>query len=210
MERLPAVVLAAGASRRMGRPKPLLPVGGRPCLERVLDAFRAAGHGPVVLVLGCRHREILAGIRPGPGVVPVIHRGWESGQTGSVKAGLRAVAPSAPAVFVMPGDHPLLEAESIRALAARLEEGPAGRSIFIPTWRGRRGHPLLLGGGHRLAILGMGDGDPLHAHLRMRSGEVEHVEAGPGVVRGMNTEREYRGVLEAAARQAGPVTGERA
>ena len=209
VERLPAVVMAAGSSSRMGRPKPLLPIGGRPCLERVMDAFREAGQGPIVLVLGSDPRRILAGIRLGPDTVLVLNRHWKRGQTSSVKAGMRAASPAAPGIFVMPGDHPLLMAEDVATLVKRFQARPAGKSVFIPTWKGRRGHPLLLGAGHRQAILGMDDSVPLHAHLRMRAPSVEPVEAaGPGVILGMNTAQEYREALEAAAREPGPGSGE--
>lgn len=197
MEPLPAVVLAAGASRRMGRPKALLPVKGRTCLERVLSAFREAGQGPVILVLGACAGAVRAAVPPGSGVIEVVNRDWERGQTGSLKAGLQALPQGAPAVFVMPVDHPLLAPGDVRILARRFAGAPAGRSLFVPTWQGRRGHPLLLDAGHVPALLELGDGDPLRDYVRAREDRVELVPArGPGVLRGMNTEEEYRALLE--------------
>jgi CTP:molybdopterin cytidylyltransferase MocA len=202
LESLPAIVLAAGASSRMGRAKPLLPVGGRLCLEHVIDAFREAGSAPIVVVLGSGaeelSRRVALGGHEAPDLIPVVNEDWERGQTSSVKAGLRALPAGFRAVFVMPADHPLVAAVDIRMLARRFDAGEAGRSIFIPTWEGRRGHPLLVGAEHAEAILGLGDDEPLHAHLRAHADTIEHLPAsGPGVVMGMNTEGEYRAVIEA-------------
>lgn len=197
MESLPAVVLAAGASRRMGRPKALLPLEGMPCVERVLEAFRMAGQGPLILVLGADATAVRSAVAPAPGLIEVVNERWERGQTGSLKAGLRAVPPGAPGVYVMPVDHPLLGAADVRALAERFASAPEGKSLFVPTWHGRRGHPLLLGAEHVGAVLELEDGEPLRDYLNARSDQVEHVPAsGPGVLRGMNTEEDYRAVLE--------------
>ncbi len=195
-ERYPVVILAAGASRRMGRPKALLEFGGRTCLDLAIGACRAAGQGPVVVVLGAGASEILARLRPVPGLQVVINQDHERGQTSSVKAGLRAVGAAAPGVFLMPVDHPLIEAADIEALAQGFSRRAAGKSMRVPTHRGRRGHPLLLAGRHRMGILAMDDAVPLHDHVRSRVAEIEPIERpGPGVISGINTETDYRRAL---------------
>src|SRR6185436_6314656 len=89
-----AIVLAAGASSRMGQPKALLPVGGRPAVEVVCATLRDGGADEIVVVVGKHAAEIRAGadLR---NVRVVDNARWESGRTSSVQAGLAAISPAA-------------------------------------------------------------------------------------------------------------------
>jgi CTP:molybdopterin cytidylyltransferase MocA len=75
----------------------------------------------------------------------------------------------------------------------------------IPTFQGRRGHPVLMSEAHRIALLALGDEAPLHDYIRARSGACAHVAVdNPGVIAGMNTDVEYRSALaEIRKRRAG-------
>jgi molybdenum cofactor cytidylyltransferase len=191
-ERYPVVILAAGASRRMGRPKALLDFGSRCCLERLVDACRRSGQGPIVVVLGSGAGAILQRLRPAPGIRVVLNADHERGQTSSVKAGLRAVSAGSEGIFLLPVDHPLVEPSDLEALAGGFAARGADTTMRIPTHRGRRGHPLLISGEHRQAILGMDDAVPLHDFVRAREKGIELVERpGPGVITGINTEHDY-------------------
>jgi len=181
----------------MGRPKALLDFGGRTCLDLAIGACREAGQGPIVVVLASGASDILARLRPAPDLQVVINPDHERGQTSSVKAGLRAVGAAVAGVFLMPVDHPLIAAADLDALAQGFSRRAPGKSIRVPTFRGRRGHPLLLAGGHRMGILAMDDSIPLHDRVRARAAEIEAVERpGPGVITGINTEADYRLALE--------------
>ncbi len=196
-ERYPVVVLAAGSSRRMGRPKALLDFGGRTCMDLVMDACRGAGQGPIVVVLGSGSGAILARLGRSPEIQVVVNPEPSRGQTSSVKAGLRALGGAEKGIFLMPVDHPLIEAGDFEALAKGFSRRPRGKTMRIPAHGGRRGHPLLLAGEHRMPLLGMDDVVPLHAFVRARAREVDIVERpGPGVITGINTEADYRRALE--------------
>ena len=85
-----AVILAAGESRRMGEPKQLLPVGGRPMVRLVAEAVCTARLAQVVVVIGARCEAVgqaLAGLP----VEMVINERWQEGMTVSLHAGLRAL-----------------------------------------------------------------------------------------------------------------------
>ena len=90
------ILLAAGASTRMGRPKQLLPVRGRPLLRHVVEACLAAPVSPVIVVLGANSAEI-APCLGGLAVHVVVNAGWAEGMGSSLRAGLEALAALAPA-----------------------------------------------------------------------------------------------------------------
>jgi len=137
-----AIVLAAGASRRMGRPKPLIPLGGRTILQRTLDHLRTARVDEIVVVLGHRAEEVLPALR-GLGCRVVINHHFALGMSSSIRRGLQAVHPRAEAVLIVLGDQPHIGSEVIN----RLVEGfhRRDRSIVVPVFSGRRGHPVLFG-----------------------------------------------------------------
>lgn len=142
--RAAAIVLAAGASRRMGRPKLLLPFRGRPLLAWTLDAFRTAGVSDVLVVTGAVKEEV-AVLAAESGARPVWNPDHANGEMlDSVKCGIRALPPDTDCLLICPGDLPLLQASTIRALL--LAAGAEGGGIYVPTSAGRRGHPLLLAG----------------------------------------------------------------
>src|SRR5262249_52893434 len=123
----------------------------------------------------------------------------ERGQTSSLRTGVAAVEPDASGFFVLPADHPLLESLDVSLLIESFEDLKEGRTILIPTWHGKRGHPVLVAASHRESIAALPDGETLRDYLRSREIEIEVVTAsGPGVVTGVNTEEEYRAALELA------------
>jgi molybdenum cofactor cytidylyltransferase len=135
-----AIVLAAGGSSRMGRPKQLLPVGGRPMVRCVTEAVCASGLAQVVVVVGAQAREVrdvLAGLP----VDMVVNPDWAEGMSTSLQAGLGAVRPGMEALLVVLADQPALTPALIRALVARHRETKA--PIVAPFYQGRRGNPVL-------------------------------------------------------------------
>jgi molybdenum cofactor cytidylyltransferase len=138
-----AVVLAAGASRRMGQPKQLLPWGrdGQPMLGHVLRTALAAGVEEVIVVLGYA-AEHIAPVLEGLPVRVVVNHAWVDGLSTSVQAGLDAVSPAAEAVLFLLADQPHLTPEVIAALVARFRRTRA--PIVVPVVEGHRGAPALL------------------------------------------------------------------
>ncbi|MCA9705428.1 MAG: NTP transferase domain-containing protein [Myxococcales bacterium] len=137
---LAAVVLAAGASSRMGRPKALLRWRGRPFVHHAIALARAAGAHPVVVVEGAvaLPDEALAG------AIRARNEAWAEGPLRSLQAGLRALADAGPpdaAVLVLTVDRPHVRAETVRALADAHAADPA--AIWQPRHGARRGHPIV-------------------------------------------------------------------
>ena len=136
-----AIVLAAGLSSRMGTPKPLLPLRGKPLLAHGLDALRGGGLREIVVVLGAGADRIRRGVSLA-GTKGVVNPEYEEGMSSSIRAGLRAASPDAGAYLIVLGDQPLVTPATIRAIVARWEE--TGSRIAVPTYEGVRGNPVLL------------------------------------------------------------------
>jgi molybdenum cofactor cytidylyltransferase len=136
-----AIVLAGGFSRRMGRFKPLLPLGDRRTIERVVDLFREAGILKIIVVVGHRGADIRRAVAS-PNVVWVENPDYAEGMFTSVLAGVRALPEDCRAFFIHPADIPLVRWQTAKRLSAALEEPSA--SVIYPTFNGRRGHPTLI------------------------------------------------------------------
>lgn len=138
-----AVLLAAGASTRMGRPKPLLDFRGETFLDRQIALFAAVCQ-PVIAVLGHSAAQIAAGLARADRATLVLNSRPERGQLSSLQCGLRALPPSA-AVFFLPVDSPGVLPGTLRRLLDALQSSPE-KELVIPTHAGRRGHPVLVRG----------------------------------------------------------------
>jgi molybdenum cofactor cytidylyltransferase len=113
-----AVVLAAGASKRLGELKQLARLGGETLLERSVRVAREAGCSPVVVVLGAAHEQVMAGCSLGD-VVIVINDQWQEGMGSSVRLGIHAVrnvAADAEGVVVMTCDQPAVTVDHLQRL----------------------------------------------------------------------------------------------
>ncbi|HET6367279.1 MAG TPA: nucleotidyltransferase family protein, partial [Pseudomonadales bacterium] len=134
------VVLAAGLSRRMGQRKLLLDLGGQPVIRRAVEGVAGSGVDELVVVVPPDHAELvaaLAGIRHRLAVNPAP----ETGQAGSVVAGIAALGPAVRAALVALGDQPTVpRAVPVGLLTAYRA---TARAIVAPRYREGRGNPVL-------------------------------------------------------------------
>ena len=145
------LLLAAGASTRMGRPKQLLPYRGRTLLRHAAETAVASGCAPVVLVTGALHQELLAEVAGLP-IQAINNEKWESGMASSIQAGLAAVAPAQPrAVLIMLTDQPLVTPGLLQQLVAQQQHTQApivaaayGDTLGVPALFARALLPALL------------------------------------------------------------------
>lgn len=119
------LLLAAGASARMGRPKQLLPYRGRTLLRHAAETAVASGCVPIVLVTGAVHEALVAEVAGLP--VQAVHNpDWATGMASSIRTGLLAVAESHPrAVLIMLVDQPLVTPKLLRELVDRQQQTQA-------------------------------------------------------------------------------------
>ncbi len=192
-----AVILAAGASERMGRPKALLPTGaegGETFLERLVGVAERAGLEPVRVVAGEQLEEIAAAM-PQLAKLLVRNPNPELGQLSSLRVGLRALPEGAEGAVVFLVDHPLVEESTVALLLERFRR--SRRPIVIPSYEGRRGHPVLFG----RAVFAEFFAAPLQEGARFvvrgRPELVDTVEVDdPGVLADIDTPEQYEKMME--------------
>lgn len=132
----------------MGRAKVLLDLAGRPVLERVASALSAGGTGRVVIVAAPPDLEPqdrgIAALAKRLGLEVAINPSPERGMLSSILTGLATVQTTpAPPVLICPADLPALSPSTVAAVLAALD--PPDVSLAVPTFEGRRGHPLAIG-----------------------------------------------------------------
>ncbi len=134
------VILAAGRSSRLGRPKQLLPLGGQPLLTHVVRNAAASALDEVVLVLGHEAATIADAVGEW-GQRVVINPDFAAGQSTSVRAGLGALDPTTEAAIFLVGDQPQVGPDIVDAVVAAYRA--TGGSIVLPHYGGVPGHPVL-------------------------------------------------------------------
>jgi molybdenum cofactor cytidylyltransferase len=132
------IILAAGRSRRMGFPKPLMLFSGVTFLRRIIDIHHAAGL-PVWVVLGHFREAILRELVLSD-VTVLTNPDPDRGQLSSLQVGIRQTLDRT-GILIHPVDHPAVQAETVATLLRSHQEEP--ESIIIPEYSGRKGHPVL-------------------------------------------------------------------
>jgi molybdenum cofactor cytidylyltransferase len=202
---IPAIVLAAGRSSRMGRAKATLAAGGgHTFLTRIVQTFLDAGVDDVIVVVG-HDAEAIAGSFSESGLPArfVVNREYDKGQLSSLLAGLAVVdRPGVSAVLVTLVDVPLVSAATVRAVldAYRRTRAP----IVRPTSGDRHGHPLLIDralfDALRAAELSAGAKPIVRAHASA-AGDIAIDDE--GAFTDIDTEEDYRQAIGARTNGAG-------
>lgn len=190
--RVAAIVLAAGRSTRMGRPKPTLKWGGgRTMIGQVVQQLRAGGVDEIVVVTGSDREEVEAALTAdGASVRLVFNSDFEKAEMArSLQVGLQNVPAGYLAVLVVLGDQPQIEPEVVRAVMQRWRETLA--PVVAPMYQQRRGHPLLF---DRSTWPGLGALPP-EANPRdflKAASQVEYVEVDTdSILRDVDTPEDY-------------------
>lgn len=203
---LGAVVPAAGLSRRMGREKALLPFGRSTILGTVLSKLASAGVERVVVVVRPDLTQV-AEVARAAGAEVVVNRRPEGEMLESIRLGAAALPADLDSFFVWPADHPAVLASTLERLAARAARGRA----VLPVYRGKRGHPALVGADLRSGIAGISEHGGLRRLWRDRADAVEEVPVeDPGVLENLDDPDAYERarLREASERLSGGSPGE--
>ncbi|MFQ5702833.1 MAG: NTP transferase domain-containing protein [Gemmatimonadales bacterium] len=137
-----ATILAAGASVRMGRPKALLEYRGKTFLQNILDSTAALGLKCIVAVSDTTDKILSQ--HDLAEVTVVVNREPESGPIGSIRTAIAwCINHSVEAIVVWPVDLPRIDHATVESLVGRFRD--TGLPIVVPTFEGRRGHPVIFG-----------------------------------------------------------------
>jgi len=183
-----AIILAAGGSRRLSRPKQLLPWGNKTLLEQAVDMTLASCLRPVIVVLGYQ-ADVLTTILGARPVQVVVNPHWEEGQSTSLRTGLAALPDDVIAAVFLPVDQPGLTTAVLDELVNRFRA--TGASIVAAGRAGRPCPPVLFARS-RFPELNQITGDQGGRELLARyQAQVEIVEVALAATLDVDTEEEY-------------------
>lgn len=143
MSQVAAIIVAAGASSRLGQPKQLVIFDGEPLLQRTIRIAAEAGASPVFVVLGA-HREFIESKVDFQAAKIVLNPRWAEGLAGSIRAGVRAVeaeAPHASGVLLMTCDQPRVTTQHLGWLIDSIRHSPGSAAASL--YAGKRGVPAV-------------------------------------------------------------------
>jgi len=193
MDEMAVILLAAGESRRMGRPKMLLPWGETTVLGQSVATFAAAGIPEILAVTGGNRlsvEELVAELAVKFPVRAVYNPDYAAGgMLSSLQCGLRALGPTSRAALVGLGDQPQVREETVRGLCRRYLQ--SGQPLVFPSYRRHSGHPWLAA---RLVwdeILGLPETATLHTFQVAHAGQIEYLPADESVLQDLDTPDEY-------------------
>jgi molybdenum cofactor cytidylyltransferase len=152
MSIISAILLGAGESKRMGVDKLSLPWGRKTVIEHCFETLLQSEVLEIVVVLGIRNKGV-KNLFQGRKVKVVLNPHSKRGMSTSIREGLRAIRPSSPGILIALGDQPLLKTRTINALVRAFDRGEEG--IIIPSFQGRKGHPVIFHKRYRKELLNL-------------------------------------------------------
>lgn len=195
-KRLVAFILAAGFSSRMGKFKPLLPLGDTFVLERAVAMFRNAGIKDIRVVTGYRAFKLEPVLRE-LGVRGIKNSRFEEGMFSSVQAAVQTLDAAVDAFFILPVDIPLVRSTTVYALIETFHKRDP--DVVYPCFLAERGHPPLIAGHLANDILRWSGNGGLKAFLaRWETGAVEVAVPDENVLLDMDQEEDYQIMKEKA------------
>ncbi len=191
---LAAVILAAGESSRMGSPKALVAYQGRPFLEHLIEVTQHPQVGLRRIVLGAQAEEILSQLKLDRATV-VVNPDWNKGQLSSIHAALRSLpAGTTDGMLLCLVDHPLITAALVGELIEQFYV--SGKPIVLPTYKGKRGHPVVFSSKLYPELLAAPLATGARAVVWAHAGEVLEVPTiEEGVVLNLNDPETFRRAL---------------
>jgi CTP:molybdopterin cytidylyltransferase MocA len=184
------IVLAAGASKRMGKPKPLLETDGATFLERAIKLLRTAGCTYVVAVVNDSD-DWIARVADTAGAAVVINDQPESEQIDSLRLAIANLPDGYDGVVVMPVDFPRVQQETVTTLLQEFARKPS--AVLNPAHKGRAGHPVIFSRDVVTELLGPDLPDGARSVIESHTRDARTLEVNdPGVLIDIDTPSDYQ------------------
>jgi molybdenum cofactor cytidylyltransferase len=184
-----AIILAAGQSRRMGRPKLLLPWGSMTVLQSVMAAFQKAGLEDILVITGAQHEAVERLV--GSLAQAVYNPDFAAGEMlSSIQGGLAARMNSSDAAIIALGDQPQVQAETIERILQAADEGASG--LVVPSHDNHRGHPWFVRRDYWEEIIGMRAPASMRDFFQLHQAEIKYVPIdNPSILADIDTPEDY-------------------
>jgi molybdenum cofactor cytidylyltransferase len=190
-----AVVLAAGMSRRMGRPKALLPLGDEPLIRRIIrNLIDSQSVSQIIVVTGHSSAAVVAAVSD-LDVTSIGNSNYDvGGMLSSVQAGIRAAPPNVDAVMIALGDQPLVQSDTISAIVSAWTRTRA--LLVVPSHREKRGHPIIIASSGFAEVLALHADETLKTFVTRHENDlVELPVDDPGITTDIDTPDDYERTL---------------
>jgi len=184
-----AIILAAGQSKRMGKPKMLLPWDKSTILQTVITTFQAAGVDDILVVTGGAHIQVEELI--GQTAKTVYNEDFEYGEMlSSIQTGLKCKLSESSAALIALGDQPQVQAKVIMQVLQEYKKNKA--SIIVPSYQMRRGHPWLVARELWGEILDLPFDETARGFLNSHAKEIHYLTIeNPSILQDLDTPQEY-------------------
>jgi molybdenum cofactor cytidylyltransferase len=187
------LVLGAGGSTRLGRPKQLLPYGDRPLLEHTLNTARECGFDQLIVPIGGAADEVRERI-DFTGAEVVVNYAFGEGCSSSIAAALSAVNQRCEVLVLMLGDQPGVTPETVRALLEARADAP----LAVCRYDDGRGHPIAFARSVFPQLADLHGDKGVWRLLDERAGDVVDVPIAGSIPLDVDTPEDYKAVLAAA------------
>jgi molybdenum cofactor cytidylyltransferase len=189
-----ALILAAGESKRMGRPKMLLPWGNTTVLGHVISTYQSAGIEDILVVTGGAHKQIEEIVNLHK-VRSVFNEQYEGGEMlSSLQRGLQALLPNRDeiqAALIGLGDQPQVQTRTVQRICEAYRGHPS--QLIVPSFQMRRGHPWLVENSLWHDLLEMKTPQSPRDFLSSHAGEIRYVEVDtPSILADLDTPEDYQ------------------
>jgi len=188
-----AILLAAGESKRMGKPKLLLPLGGGTVLGQTVDNLLSSNADEVIVVLGANTQEMKKAITGKP-VKVVFNPDYRQGMSTSLITGLKQVSTRAQRVMVALCDQPFIEKKTYNKLVN--ESLNSDKGITVPLYKTKRGNPIIFAIGYKEELMQLKGDIGGREILRKHPDDILEVAVDSGSIYiNLNTMGDYRSIL---------------
>src|SRR5215207_2399693 len=187
------LVLGAGGSKRLGRPKQLLPYGEGTLLGHVAGTARSCGFDQTIVAIGGSATDVRAGADLA-GAEVVVNEAYGAGCSSSIAAALAAVDARCDVMVLMLGDQPGVTAETVRALLAERRDAP----LAVCRYDDGRGHPIAFSSRMFAHLADLHGDKGVWRLLDERAGDVAEVAVAGRIPLDVDTSEDYRVLLDSA------------